>query len=193
VGAFVRAGAFGVAAAIAGAALYYAVIAITKYEIGLVAIAIGYMVGYAVRAGARGRGGRRLQVLAVVLTYVSVSWAYSVLALTGSADEPGRSAQAITKGSGAAGPAPTSGTSRVEAQPADQEVGGGAALVSLVFLLGFSLALPVIVTFGSLPGGVISAAIIVFGMQQAWRMTAAPVPEFLGPYRVGAGGADAVS
>ena len=48
-GLFVRAGLFGLGAAIAGAALYYAVIAITNFEIGLVAIAIGFMVGYAVR------------------------------------------------------------------------------------------------------------------------------------------------
>src|SRR5262245_95955 len=36
---------FGFAAAILGAILYYAVIAITDFEIGIVAIAIGYMVG----------------------------------------------------------------------------------------------------------------------------------------------------
>src|SRR5262245_208475 len=40
---FGRAALFGVGAAIAGAVLYYAVIAITRFEIGLVAIAIGYM------------------------------------------------------------------------------------------------------------------------------------------------------
>jgi hypothetical protein len=64
-----KAGAFGVGAAIAGAALYYAVIKITNLEIGLVAIAIGYMVGYAVKRATAGRGGRRFQVLALVLTY----------------------------------------------------------------------------------------------------------------------------
>ena len=38
-----RAVLFGLVAAILGAILYYAVIAITNFEIGLVAIAIGYM------------------------------------------------------------------------------------------------------------------------------------------------------
>ena len=80
-GTLVRAAVFGTGAAIAGALLYYAVIAITNFEIGLVAIAIGYMVGYSVRAGARGRGGLRLQVLAVALTYVAVSLAYGALAI----------------------------------------------------------------------------------------------------------------
>ena len=80
-----RAALFGLGAAIAGAAVYYGVIAITEFEIGIVAILIGWMVGRAVRAGARGRGGRRLQVLAVALTYVSVGLAYLPLATQGSA------------------------------------------------------------------------------------------------------------
>jgi hypothetical protein len=33
---------------------------------------------------------------------------------------------------------------------------------------------------------VISGAIIVFGMMQAWKMTAAPVVTVTGPYRIGA-------
>ena len=60
-GVLARAGLFGAIAAILGAVLYYAVIAITEFEIGIVAIAIGYMVGYGVRMGTRGRGGRRLR------------------------------------------------------------------------------------------------------------------------------------
>ena len=36
-----------------------------------------------------------------------------------------------------------------------------------------------------MPGGLITAAIIGFGMHQAWRMTAAPQLTITGPYRVG--------
>src|SRR5262245_56834782 len=68
----VAAGLFGLGAGIVGAIIYYAVIAIANLEIGIVAIPIGYMVGYAVRRGAGGRGGRRFQVLAVALTYASI-------------------------------------------------------------------------------------------------------------------------
>jgi len=53
-GKLIRAGVFGLGAAIAGAAIYYAVMAIADLEIGIVAILIGYMVGYAVRKGAAG-------------------------------------------------------------------------------------------------------------------------------------------
>ena len=75
-GVLARACLFGLVAAILGAILYYAVIAITNFEIGIVAIAIGYMVGYGIRMGTRGRGGRRFQVIAVVLTYWAVGLAY---------------------------------------------------------------------------------------------------------------------
>ena len=78
---FVRAAGLGILAAIAGAAIYYGVIALANLEIGIIAIAIGYMVGWAVRKGAGGRGGRRFQVLAVVLTYCAIGLAYAPLFL----------------------------------------------------------------------------------------------------------------
>src|SRR4051812_24170112 len=80
---FIMAGVFGLGAGIAGAAIYYAVIAIANLEIGIVAILIGYMVGYAVRKGANGRGGRRFQVLAVALTYTAVALAYTPIIVQG--------------------------------------------------------------------------------------------------------------
>ena len=54
------------------------------------------------------------------------------------------------------------------------------------FFIGFSLALPVLVVFGSLPGGLISGAIIGFGMQQAWKMTGGTPLLITGPYRIAA-------
>src|SRR5712691_4213710 len=81
------AGVYGLVAGVLGAGIYYAVIAIAHLEIGIVAILIGYMVGYAVRKGARGRGGRRFQVLAVALTYASVALAYTPIAVKQAIDE----------------------------------------------------------------------------------------------------------
>jgi hypothetical protein len=79
VATFARAAGLGVLAAIAGAALYYGVIAIANLEIGIIAIAIGYMVGWAIRKGTGGRGGLRFQILAVALTYWAVGLAYAPL------------------------------------------------------------------------------------------------------------------
>jgi hypothetical protein len=172
-GVFARAFGFGVVAAILGAIVYYAVIAITEFEIGLVAIAIGYMVGYGIRMGTKGRGGRRFQVAALVLTYWAVGLAYMPFVF-GAMSEQDAAQQASLN----------------VTPPADPAEEPGEPLrvpVAVAALAGLSFALPVMAVVGSLPGGLISAAIIAFGMQQAWKMTGAPQPAISGPYRVGAG------
>jgi len=170
-GPLLMAALFGAGAGIAGAIIYYAVIAITKFEIGIVAILIGYMVGYAVRKGAGGRGGRRFQVLAVALTYTAVGLAYVPMAVS-----------VASKG----GTAVTTAKASPSSESADD---GGASAPSLVkfivVVIGLVFALPVIVVVGNLPGGVISAAIMFFGMRQAWRMTGTPPLVISGPFRVG--------
>lgn len=77
---FMRSSLYGFGAAIAGAILYYAILKITGWQLALVAIAIGYMVGRAMRIGARGWGGRRFQVAAAGLTYLSIGLAYMPIA-----------------------------------------------------------------------------------------------------------------
>lgn len=208
-----RAILFGLGASIVGAGLYYGVIAITDFEIGLIAIATGYMVGWAVRRGARGRGGRRLQVVAVGLTYASVAMAYTPLALFGPGEETVAEVSADTAYTvtltGA--PAGLAGTPMVEAtqlaagdvqaasedpfapatgewEPADPVASDPTLLdaaAAIGIVLGFVLALPLLVVFGTMPTGLISAAIIGFGMHQAWRMTGVNALVVSGPYAVG--------
>ena len=177
-GPLVRAGLFGLGAGVLGAAIYYAVIALANLEIGIVAILIGWMVGYAVHVGAGNRGGRRFQILAVALTYGAVALAYTPLMFSAAMDqEKEAQAQNVSKSS-TAEPA----SLQAAAEPPTTESG---FVVSVVVLLGFIAALPVLMVVGSLPSGLISAAIIFFGMQQAWKMTGAPSLQVLGPFRVG--------
>lgn len=192
-GRFFLAGLFGVGAAIAGAILYYGVIAITNLEIGIVAIVIGYMVGWAVRRGAAGRGGRRFQILALILTYWSVGLAYAPLAYQAIKSKQGADASAASAGKSAATPdtaakAPTGdaakGATGGETPPA---VGVGDLLLAFGLLFVFVFALPVLFIAGSMPGGLISALIIFFGLRQAWRMTGVPALDVSGPYKVGPG------
>jgi hypothetical protein len=180
VGPLARAGLFGLGAAIAGALIYYAVLAVAHLQVGIIAILTGYIVGRAVRIGARNRGGLRFQVLAAALTYISVALAYTPIVV----GEVARSAQtqqspplAADRTSSAS---PTGVDTRPAALPRTQGFGRGAAV-----LLALFLALPVLFVVGSLPSGLISALIIGIGMRQAWRMTAAPWIQVLGPYRVG--------
>ena len=177
-GLFAKAGVFGVVAAILGAILYYAVIAITDFEIGFVAIAIGYMVGWAIRKATANRGGRRYQVLAFVLTYWAVGLAYTPITFKAMIEQDKKDqAQQATASATPEAAAPAT---------ADDEATIISIPVVLGILLGFSLALPVLVVFGSLPGGLISALIIGIGMRQAWQMTGVPPLQISGPYRIAA-------
>lgn len=76
-GRFLKATIYGVFAGTVGAGIWYGVRAGTGYEVGLIAILVGFLVGGAVKAGAKGRGGIGYQVLAVVLTYLSIAANYA--------------------------------------------------------------------------------------------------------------------
>jgi hypothetical protein len=78
-GGFVRALAFGVLAGLAGALIWYAVYKFAHIQAALVAILVGFMVGGAVRAGSRGRGGLGYQFLAAILTYLTIAAAFAPL------------------------------------------------------------------------------------------------------------------
>jgi hypothetical protein len=194
---FLKAAVFGIGAAIAGAIVYYAVIAIANLEIGIVAILIGYMVGYMIRKAAGGKGGRRFQILALVLTYWSVGLAYTPLVFK---DLAGKKTRAVTT----ADSARVSADSTKAATNADSSVGKAAAtaesgkaakksmtarafLIGVAAILFLTFALPVLSVFGSLPSGLITAFIIFIGLRQAWRMTAVPAIKVSGPYAIGGG------
>ena len=179
VGVLMRAALFALVAAILGAILYYAVIAITDFEIGIVAIAIGYMVGYAIRMATGGRGGLRFQILAIVLTYWAVGLAYTPLVFR----EMSKQTEQTSQTSAPATPTPPAEPQAAAADDSSQPV---SFTFAIVVLIAFSFALPVLSVFGSMPSGLISAAIIAFGMQQAWRMTGVPHLEVTGPYRIAA-------
>ena len=203
-GPLVKAGIFGLGAAVAGAAIYYAVIAIADLEIGIVAILIGYMVGYMVRKGAGGRGGRRFQILAVILTYWAVGLAYSPLAFKQlTKDKSSASSDSTASKSPSADKARTTtdsaalvavdrdrSASRADAtgkSATENTVSGRAALLAIGALVLLVFALPALSVFGSLPLGLISALIIFIGMRQAWNMTASPQLQIAGPFKVGGG------
>lgn len=74
---------YGLGAAVVGAMIYYAVMEYLDLEIGVVAILIGFMVGYAIRNATAGQGGRKFQILAAGLTYFAVALAYAPFSLRG--------------------------------------------------------------------------------------------------------------
>ncbi len=190
----------GLGAAIAGAVIYYSVMEYLNLEIGYVAILIGFMVGYAIRGAAAGRGGRRYQLLAAGLTYFAVALAYTPFALGAGNDGSGEDA-AADSALAADAVDPASATDVAATDPdaavgddpnADEptgatakQLGGGGIALAFGGGLLFILALPVVVILGSMPSGLISAAIIGFGMHQAWNMTRRVEHSITGPFKVG--------
>jgi hypothetical protein len=93
VGRLCKAGLFGLAAAIVSAGIWMAVTELTGYEIGLVAIAVGFLVGQAVNIGSERRGGPLYQLIAVGFTYSAIVATYIPYVVqgldeTGAADNP---------------------------------------------------------------------------------------------------------
>lgn len=172
---------YGFGAAIAGAIIYYAVLAFLDLEIGIVAILTGYMVGYAVRKGASGAGGLRFQLIAVALTYLSVAMAYTPIAVK-SAIEHREASQ--KQGNAQVRPAAVQEDSSSSSHEAPS---AGQMLIGILMLVGLVCALPLLVIIGSMPSSVISALILFFGLRQAWTMTRAVDLIAFGPYRVGSG------
>lgn len=195
--AFGTALAFGLAAAIAGATVYYAVIALFDLEIGIVAILIGWMVGRAIQKALPGGGARRYQILAAVLTYFAVGLAYLPIVIK--TNNQANKSQAAKLAASSSAATPDSAAAAEDSSSSDPTTAAAKATapakahhhIPFIFGLGaavlLAFALPVMLTFSS-AGGIISALIIAIGMRQAWRMTGASGLNITGPLRVGRGG-----
>jgi hypothetical protein len=196
-GRFVRASLFGFIAAVLGCAIYYAVSKITGYNLALISILVGWMVGSAVGRGAHFRGGWVYQCLAIFLTYtaiVAIDIPDIVVALAamekkveqkGAAGQPaaaGPNQAAAGPNQAAAGPRPEAPRKRMQdLAPAQKAL---AVAVAAVFLLVLAYALPFLAGFKNLIG----LLIIFFALQQAWYLNRKPKITITGPYQVGAPG-----
>jgi hypothetical protein len=196
-GRITKALAYGFGAALLGAAIWFGVAVAFNLEIGLVAILIGFMVGKAVRAGSADRGGRRYQVAAALLTYLSVAMSYGALGIremvngqpTMEASADSTAARA-TAGATSATPAAVADDAEAgDAVAADTTTAGANAEApsfakAIAFMLGFMFLLPIVANVASMPGGIIGLAILAFGIHQAWQMNAAAQLSITGPHRL---------
>jgi hypothetical protein len=71
-GRFLKAAVFGVGGGIAGGAVYAIVLGLVHINAALITILIGWLVGKGVRKGSGQRGGVGYQILALILTYMSI-------------------------------------------------------------------------------------------------------------------------
>lgn len=158
--AFVRALLFGIGGAVIGFALYVVFALATGLIIGYVSLAVGYIVGKAMHMGSGGIGGRRYQVVAVLLTYFAVSLSAIPITIEQSRAHHAREQAAATA-----------------TQPA-APVNVGKAVVMLALL---GIASPILELQDPVHG-LIGLVILFVGLRFAWRFTAARTVSISGPY-----------
>jgi len=184
-GRVLRATAAGVGAGLAGAVLYWGILAATGYEFGLIAIVVGFAVGKAVRWGSGNRGGRAYQTLAIALTYLSIVSAYVPMIVT-EIIKQNTAAETQASADGRVLPAADS-KATPEPKPAsdDGRPGGLAALaVGLGALLLFACAAPFLAGASNIMGLII----IGIGMYEAWKLNRRVPLEITGPHVLAATG-----
>ncbi len=188
-GRFGKAVVFGIAAAAAGSALYYGVLALTGYEFGLIAIVVGFLVGVAVKKGSNGRGGWQYQTLAMFLTYTSIVSSYVPLIVREVVSQDktlqvGDSAIFPTAGDTAAqvNALDSASLAEIGASAAEAEAASGPSNPVLIILLGIGLiyALPFLAGFQNILGLVI----IAIGLYEAWKLNQRAELKVAGPFKV---------
>ena len=181
---FFGAAGLGVLAAAIGCALWMAVTELTGYEIGLIAIAVGYLVGMAVHIGSRRVGGLVYQLLAVFLAYSAIVMTYvPMIAAQLNASEEFHSELAA---SGAEAWAEDQGgdpaTDAVESEEAAPPVLSPeqSAKIAWIYAIPYAYMLPFLMGFEN----AIGILIIGFALWQAFRMNARAKIDLQGPFRL---------
>lgn len=200
-GRLAKATALGLGGAIVGTLIWYAVRRVTGYEIGLIAVVVGLIVGGAVRAGSGGRGGPGYQVLAILLTYFASSANYMPDLIQGFIHKynedkvamhsvPGAATRHQTTGAGGVGitKVPDSTGSDTTAQPAKRPPSLGRAIVVVGILIGLALVLMLIVPVLIGIHNPIGLLIMAFALYEAWKINARRRLPISGPYSLGATG-----
>jgi hypothetical protein len=199
-GRVVRAAAAGAGAALAGAILYWAILAATGYAFGLIAIVVGFAVGKAVHWGSRGRGGWAYQTLAMGLTYLAIVSGYVPMIVSEIMKEkPAAQIQATEQGGRAAvavpvahaegdspAPATPAADTTTQAAPAQEKPAGlGTILLAFGALLLVACAAPFLAGLEN----IIGLVIIGIGVYEAWKLNRRVPLVITGPHAIALSGA----
>jgi hypothetical protein len=183
-GRAIRAIGAGAGAALLGTIVYYAVLALTGYEFALIAIAVGYGVGLAVRWGSNGRGGWAYQGLAIALTYLSIVSAYVPMFIQGIAEENAKASAAGPATAGVAQSAQPAVVNASDTSAPAADAGApatfGGAVVAVFVLIAFACAAP----FLAGAQNIIGLVIIGIGLYEAWKLNRRVSIEISGPHPV---------
>jgi hypothetical protein len=168
---------YGLGAALAGSALYGIVLLSTGAEFALLSILVGIMVGKAMMHGSGGRGGRKLQIVAVLLTYFGITAGYIPSIVKGLSNKQSRKE--------IAGQTLRRAPDRAAPTPLQKPIPFGRAIAGLLLALGFVIGFALVMPFSMLTqgfSGIFGIAIIFFGLQRAWHKTRGGQGILMGPY-----------
>jgi len=162
----------GIGAAAVSAVVWYGITELTGYQLGIIAIAVGFAVGAAVRMGADQRGGWAYQAIAVVLTYLAIAASYVPLVMEGYRAQATAIATGISDSKSSAGTEPPGEAATTERDE----------MTLLVISIAVALALPVLqATEGT---GIIGLLIVGFALYEAWKINKRRTIAFSGPFRL---------
>lgn len=187
-GRLARATLFGVLAGAVGAGIWYAVRRLFHVEVGLIAIVVGLLVGGAVKAGSKGRGGWAYQALAMFLTYASIASTYVpdvVQAFREMPDKETGAAATATANPQQPTTAPTPATARTAelASPATADSSLPPLLaipLAFVLVLAIAFAAPFLGGFSNILGIII----IAIALYEAWKINRRVPFALNGPFRL---------
>jgi hypothetical protein len=174
--------AAGTFAAVIASALWMVVTNVTGYEIGLIAIAVGWIVGVAIQIGNRGVGGIPYQVMAVFLTYSAIVMTYVpmlVSDLEAQWTEP--SSESVADANDLAALEAALETGQADAAENLQMSPEDLELAVWALAIPFAYAVPFLGGFEN----AIGILIIGFALYQAWSMTVKHRIQWAGPFQVG--------
>jgi len=195
---FLKALLLGTLAAVLGSALWIGIVKLTGYEIGLVAIGVGLLIGGAVRVGSGGRGGWAYQSLAVALTYTAMVAYYVPVVFQSFAEQAQADAQVDARSQAAfAGAAQEDPAGETEAEaegegeaeaaeqvaqpePMAEPVTASQVALFSATVLGVAFMAPFLAGFENIMG----ILILGFALYEAWKMNKRSELVISGPFPV---------
>ena len=165
---FFRALLYGSGAALLGWAGWSAVEIATGFQIGLLAIGVGWLVGTAIRKGTGGHTSRKYQIMAVVLTYLAISMSFVPILINDLIKKKNAAAEQKQKAS-----------PEVTVRPSGPGMAAGLGM-----LVGLALVSPLLGAFFNFPMGLIGVFIVFLALQRAWLLTKPDEAEITGPFQI---------
>lgn len=151
-GQFWTAALWGMGAAVVGAVGLMIVTAVSGYQLGLLSILVGWLVGRAMNQATGARGSRGLQLLALAISYVGITASYA--------------------------PVFIEGLKKSAERPEDAHLN---LTVVVPLIAALCLAAPFLELSSGI-SGILGIAIVAFGLHQAWKMTGRKDLPITGPH-----------